>query len=162
MGVQHLEALHGITFTPEALVDDRHFSYGEFSATIDLQSVARGEPMHHRWSAWGTAFLTLEGEFDGRWFGIVDGLALPAPQLTHPFVVGFSRKTGDSDEDVRHALRAFEWERSVLMEDIEVLADLHFRPGPIMRSDKHIARYYEFLRRYPRAHPSLGFINLFP
>jgi hypothetical protein len=79
--------------------------------------------------------------------------------LTHTFIVGFSRRTGDSDKDAQHARTAFEWERSILMEDVEVLADLHFRPGPITRSDSHVARYYEFLRNYPRAHPSGEFIN---
>jgi phenylpropionate dioxygenase-like ring-hydroxylating dioxygenase large terminal subunit len=159
MDVQHLEALHGITFKPEALVDDRHFSYGEFSATIDLPNTFRGEKMHTRWSTWGTGLFTLEGELDDRWFGVVDGIALPAPQLTRTFIVGLARRTGNIQDDSRHAREAFEWERDVLLEDVEVLADLHFRPGPITRSDMHVARYYEYLRNYPRAHPSRDFIN---
>ncbi|MBY8886998.1 Rieske 2Fe-2S domain-containing protein [Streptomyces sp. PTM05] len=159
MDIQHLEALHGVQFDPADLVDDRNFLYEKYRAQIKLRNEFRGELMETVWSTWGTSFFTLEGEIDGRWFAIIDGLALPAPGLTQAFIVGLAERTDDAEADARQALKAFEWERSVLLEDIEVLADLHFRPGPVTRSDTHVARFYEYLRKYPRAHPSRDFIN---
>jgi hypothetical protein len=36
---------------------------------------------------------------------------------------------------------------------------IRFRPGTLTRSDLTFARYLEFLRKYPRAHPSAEYIK---
>ncbi|MEI2732506.1 MAG: Rieske 2Fe-2S domain-containing protein [Dermatophilaceae bacterium] len=156
MDMQHLQALHGVAFDPEFLVDDRYFTYTEFSSFVDMSGNMRGTDLSTVSGVWGTSFFTLEGEIDGEWFAVLDALALPSPQRTQVFIVGFSHAPAGNEQKAR---RAFQWEYDVLMEDIEVLASLHFRPGPLTRSDTHVAKFFEYLRRYPRAHPSADFIT---
>jgi hypothetical protein len=36
---------------------------------------------------------------------------------------------------------------------------MHFKPGALTRSDRALSRYLKDLRRFPRAHPSVDFIN---
>ena len=41
----------------------------------------------------------------------------------------------------------------------EALPTMRFRPGTLTKSDRTLARYFQFLRGYPRAHPSRPFIT---
>jgi hypothetical protein len=44
-------------------------------------------------------------------------------------------------------------------EDKEILNTIHYRPGTLTRGERTLAQDLQFLRRYPRAHPSASFIN---
>jgi hypothetical protein len=36
---------------------------------------------------------------------------------------------------------------------------MHFTPGTLTKSDKSLARFIEFLRGLPRAHPAVEFMS---
>ena len=43
-------------------------------------------------------------------------------------------------------------------EDIPILQTIRFQPGTLTQSDKALAKFFQYLRSYPRAHPSAEFI----
>ncbi|MFJ9752896.1 Rieske 2Fe-2S domain-containing protein [Streptomyces chartreusis] len=157
--IQHLEALHGTEYDPQVLLGDEAFTATEFSTFIELKCARYGTAMHYKYGVWGTSFFTLEAEIGGRWYGVVDALAMPSPGKTRTYILGFAQKTGDDLADAAQAASAFCWERDVLIEDLPVFQNLHFRPGPPTKSDRSVVKFYEYLRKYPRAHPSADFIN---
>jgi hypothetical protein len=44
-------------------------------------------------------------------------------------------------------------------EDKPILDSIHHRVGPMTRGDTTLSRYFDLLRKYPRAHPSADFIK---
>jgi len=44
-------------------------------------------------------------------------------------------------------------------EDTENLNSIHYRSGTLTEGDRTLSRYLQFLRKYPRAHPSGPFIH---
>ena len=44
-------------------------------------------------------------------------------------------------------------------EDEEILKRLKFKPGTLTRADAGLARFLDYIRNFPRAHPSADFIN---
>ena len=66
-----------------------------------------------------------------------------------------------SDEASTEAfLRAVtQLEMNVVGEDIPIVNTIHFRPGTLTRSDETLARFFQYLRDYPRCHPSAEFIT---
>lgn len=157
--IQHLEALHGTDYDASLLLSDDIFTNTKYSAFIKLKCHRNGTPMDYDYGVWGTSFFTLEAEINDRWYGVVDGLAMPSPGKTKTYIVGFARRTGNPLADAQQAAAAFCWERDVLLEDLPVFEHLHFRPGPPTKSDRSVVKFYDYLRRYPRAHPSAEFIN---
>ena len=46
----------------------------------------------------------------------------------------------------------------ILGEDVGVFTTMRFEPGNLTRSDRVLGRFFEYLRAYPRAHPSAPWI----
>jgi hypothetical protein len=51
-----------------------------------------------------------------------------------------------------------ELSRKVIGEDEPILRSIRFAHGHLTRSDKALAKFLDYLRAYPRAHPSAQFI----
>ena len=49
--------------------------------------------------------------------------------------------------------------RRTVGEDKDILNTIHYRQGLLTASDKSLGRFLVYLRKFPRAHPSAGFIN---
>ena len=43
--------------------------------------------------------------------------------------------------------------RQLIAEDAPVLDTIRFRPGVLVASDRHLARFFQYVRRFPRAQP---------
>jgi hypothetical protein len=43
--------------------------------------------------------------------------------------------------------------RRLLAEDAPVLDTIRFRPRVLVASDRHLARFFKYVREFPRAHP---------
>jgi hypothetical protein len=44
-------------------------------------------------------------------------------------------------------------------EDRDILNNIRYAPGHLIKIDKSIGRFFQYLRDYPRAHPSRDFIH---
>lgn len=154
--VQHIRVLHQIQFDAEdpgaqAQWTDHSMVY-RFAGTH-----AMGERIDMTVGIYGTTIFYQSAVVNGKWFGFMSPMALPRPQRTRGFLVTAVRK--DEPDAEAHLQNMMELERRVLGEDVAILRGLHFKPGTLTASDKTLARFLQFLSRYPRAHPSREFIR---
>jgi hypothetical protein len=49
--------------------------------------------------------------------------------------------------------------RRTVGEDKDILNTIHYRQGLLTRADKSLGKFLNYIRKFPRAHPSAGFIN---
>lgn len=157
--MQHIEVVHGISFDggmPHDKVEwTSHSMMYEFTGRH-----RQGEPIGFRVGIFGTSIFFQEGEMNGNWFGFLAPFALPKPGETHAFLVSAVRADLGSDAEIDSALSAAtELEKRVTFEDVPILETARFRPGTLTKSDRSLARFLEYLRKYPRAHPSGEFIR---
>lgn len=156
--MQHIKALHGITFEPE----DPHdaVEWTDHSMLYDFRGRhAKGELIQFRVGIYGTNIFYQSGTINGRWFGCMTPFGLPRPGQTRVFaIIGARKAEGDQASTAAFLRSVTELEMRVVSEDMPVLSTIHFRPGALTRSDRTLARFLQYLREYPRCHPSANFI----
>jgi nitrite reductase/ring-hydroxylating ferredoxin subunit len=157
--MQHIKALHGVTFDQE----DPHDSveWTDHSMLYDFKGRhAKGQPIEYRIGIFGNNIFYQSGTIEGRWFGAMTPFGLPRPGQTRVFAIIAARKDEGDEASTAAFLRAVtQLEMEVVGEDIPIVNTIHFRPGTLTRSDRTLARFFQYLRDYPRCHPSADFIN---
>lgn len=157
--MQHIRYLHGVQINGDnphdAVVWTDHSLMYEFSGTH-----VTGEPVHHRVGIFGTSLYFQQTVFAGRWFGFLApfGLVRPGKSLVY-FVVCTRRDSGSPEEVDRFLEQITELETRVVLDDLANMQTIHFRAGMLTRADLTLARFFDYLRKYPRAHPSKEFIR---
>jgi hypothetical protein len=73
-------------------------------------------------------------------------------------IIAARRPDGDEVSTTAFLKAVSELEMQVVREDLPVVNTIHFRPGTLTRSDLTLARFFQYLRDYPRCHPSAEFI----
>ena len=58
-----------------------------------------------------------------------------------------------------HLAETIRVSRRTIMEDKDILNTIHYRQGVMTRGDTSLSRFLKYVREYPRAHPSAGFIR---
>jgi hypothetical protein len=111
----------------------------------------------------GTSLYWQEGPYGESWLGGMVGFALPEPGKHQVFAVLALKKGGDTPAERERLKQSFEIAEGLMYrtvyEDKDILNTIHYRPGALTKGDRTLARYVDFLRRYPRAHPSAAFIR---
>jgi hypothetical protein len=104
-----------------------------------------------------------EGTLDGRWYGYIAPRALPQPGHCELYFILVTHKGAGGPEgeaDAREfAKNVLATEMEVGAQDLPILQTLKFRPGYLMAADRQVAKFFDYLRRFPRAHPSGPFIR---
>ena len=157
--IQHIKALHNITFDQED--PDEEIEWTAHSMLYDFKGRhANGEPIEYRVGIFGTSIFYQSSTINGRWFGFIAPFALPRPGQMKTYFIIAARKA-DSDEASTQAFlqSVMDLEKKVVMEDVPIMQGIHFKPGTLTRSDKALAKFLQYLRNYPRAHPSAEFIS---
>jgi phenylpropionate dioxygenase-like ring-hydroxylating dioxygenase large terminal subunit len=142
---QHLRTLHGLS-----AVDPDAVTVGEHS--LEYRIEAPSFVQHGRITGVNTFSQHLViGDQD--LFMLFTG----AP-IAHGRSMGFYcfgvRETGDGQAGAAAKLdnlRGFV--RRLLAEDAPVLDTIRFRPRVLVASDRHLARFFKYVREFPRAHP---------
>jgi hypothetical protein len=156
--MQHIKALHNITF--HQTDPDEEIEWTNHSMLYDFQGKhANGEPIAYRVGIYGTTIFYQSSVFNGRWFGCLAPLGMPRPGQTKAYLVIAARKA-DSAPAATAAFVDFamDLEKKVVSEDVPILQTIRFKPGTLTKSDKALAKFLQYLRDYPRAHPSAEFI----
>jgi len=160
--MQHLKTVHGARFhgeDPHDLVawDDWGFSY---SIIADDQV---GVPISWRVGIRGTSLFQQEGPYGDFWLGAIAGMGIPRPGQCTVFSIQALRKIDGPDAgailEERFARAESLMRRTIDAEDLAILNTIHYRPGALTPSDKTLGAYLNFVRHYPRAHPSAEFIR---
>jgi nitrite reductase/ring-hydroxylating ferredoxin subunit len=157
--MQHIKALHGITF--DQADPDEDIDWTDYSMLYDFKGRhANGEPIEYRVGIFGTSLFYQSSIFNGRWFGCLAPLGLPRPGRCKVYAVIVARKAdGDAAANDAFINFAMNLEKKVISEDVPIMQTIHFRPGTLTKSDKALSKFLQYLRNYPRAHPSAAFIS---
>lgn len=153
--MQHLKVVHKIQFG----VDDPHdlvnwhefgleFSYaGLHQGGVTLKNTAgiRGNSIFYRW-----------GIYDDFWRASVTAFGLPRPGQHIVYSCNLVKKGPDAQRqlDITRAIG-----QRTVNEDRDILNTIHYRQGVMTKGDTSLAKFFSYLRKYPRAHPSAPFIN---
>lgn len=157
--MQHIKALHGVTFDQED--PDEDIEWTAHSMLYDFKGRhANGEPIEYRIGIYGTSIFYQSSIFDGRWFGFLAPFGLPRPGQATTYMIVVAHKS-DSDTASTEAFLQFamQLEKKVVGEDVPIMQTIHFQPGTLTKSDKALSKFFQYLRDYPRAHPSAEFIT---
>lgn len=154
--VQHIRVLHRIEFDSDdpgaAARWTEHSMVYRFTGRH-----AQGEPIEMDVGIYGTTVFYQSASYAGKWFGFVSPMGLPRAQRTTGYLAICVRR--DEPDAEAHARAMLALERRVVAEDGPVLSTIRFRPGALTASDRTLARFLDYLAKYPRAHPSRDFIR---
>ena len=161
--MQHLKVVHKTQFAtpdPHDVVkwDDWGFRYTVIAAHQG------GIPIEWKLGIRGTSLFWQEGPYGDFWLGGMVGFGLPRPGMHEVYAILALDVAQAGDEDPEAVLTArFDVAEQLMHrtinEDKDILNTIHYRPGTLTRGDRTLARYLQFLREYPRAHPSGPFID---
>lgn len=163
--MQHLKALHGVTFFhdyPHSLVN-----WHQWGFDYDFEGITgedKGQaPLSWNLGILGSNIFFQMGTHTGRWYGVFIPFSCPKPQKSEVFMTIVTTK-GDGSPAAIAAAEAFldemmAFEQTILNEDSPILNTIRYKPGTLTKSDRPLAKFLTYLRDYPRAHPSIDFIN---
>ncbi|HVK65278.1 MAG TPA: Rieske 2Fe-2S domain-containing protein [Polyangium sp.] len=157
--VQHIRVVHGFKFDKGEPAENMVIT--DHSMMYDFDGIHPAGPrVTFRVGIFGTTLFYQSSFFNGRWYGYIAPFGMPAPGQTKVYYVLATRKS-EGDEASQKELLDFAMgvQRQILADDAPILRGVHFRPGTLTKSDTALARFLEYLRKFPRAHPSAEFIR---
>jgi nitrite reductase/ring-hydroxylating ferredoxin subunit len=142
---QHLRALHGLP-----VVDPDGVTVGEHS--IEYRIEAPGFLQEGRITGVNT-FSQHLAIGDQHLFMLFTGAPI-AHGHTRGFYTYGVRDTGQGRDGVAERLAELgAFVRQLIAEDAPVLDTIRFRPRMLVASDRHLARFFKYVREFPRAQP---------
>jgi phenylpropionate dioxygenase-like ring-hydroxylating dioxygenase large terminal subunit len=159
LDLQHIKVVHGWRFLdgtdPVATVND-------FDVGYDLKAMTpQGTTVAYRLAIFGTNILGYFGTFDGREVrAIYTAAPLPNGHSTSYIITATPRGADQIDTIEAFLDRVTAARENVINEDWPILSRIgHPRSRLFTRSDRQLARFVTYLRKFPRAHPSAEFIT---
>lgn len=156
--IQHIISLHRVAF--EGKPPEERIEWGDYDMQYDFEGrYDTGTYVSWRVGVFGTSLYYQSSDLAGRWFGFLVPMGLPRPGFAKNFMVVAVDKTDDPAADRDFLELALLTEMGIVGEDTHIMTTMKFRPGTLTKSDKALGKYFDFLRAYPRAHPSAPFIR---
>jgi phenylpropionate dioxygenase-like ring-hydroxylating dioxygenase large terminal subunit len=157
---QHISVVHGFRFKAKDPMEMITWEEWGFRMKIDAYHQANENIV---WEAgiYGSSTFMQQGTVDGWWLGIAAAFSMPRPGRHNVFISVLVRNVeSDGGKSIAERLDygKFLLARTAA-EDKPILDSIHHRVGYLTKADTALARYFEFLRTYPRAHPSRDFIR---
>jgi nitrite reductase/ring-hydroxylating ferredoxin subunit len=157
--MQHIQVVHGISF--DNGMPHQDVEWTPHSMVYHFRGKMRdGTVIEFRVGIFGTNIYWQDGYVDGRWFGFVAPMGLPAPGKSRLF---FAVAVGADDADPEGAQAfldaMYDMEVRIATEDLPIIERARFRPGTLTKADRTLGRFLQYLRDHPRAHPSADFIG---
>ena len=160
--MQHLKTVHGASLKgedPHALVKWEDWGF-HYSIIADHQG---GVPIEWKLSIHGTTLFHQQGPYGDMWLGAMAAMGLPRPGQCGVFVIQALQKTEGPEAtrilEERLEKAVYLMRRTIDAEDLAILNTIHYRPGALTKGDTTLGAYLNFVRRYPRSHPSAEFIK---
>ncbi len=157
--LQHLRAVHGIKLDDVAI--NKAIEWNDYGMAYHLSgAMPTGEQLEFNLRITGTTVFSQTGTLNGRWYGYMAGLAMPQPGQTRVYTIEMVRRDEGNPQSTRALLEFLHaFETGILEQDLPIMMGAHFRPGVLSSADKALARFFEYIRSFPRAHPSADFIR---
>jgi nitrite reductase/ring-hydroxylating ferredoxin subunit len=160
--MQHIRELHGISFEGGEPYEEVRWSSVGFM--YDFKGKHWDDKtVENTVGIFGTSFFYQSTLFEGQWFGGLAPMGLLRPGASNVYLVIATHKGDGSPEALEEAEKlndfAMDLEKKVVAQDAPIMASIRYAPGTFTKSDRVLARYLDFVRDYPRAHPSAPFIR---
>lgn len=155
--IQHVVLLHKFDISGENPA--KAVEWTNHSMFYQLDGAWKGRRMDVRAGIVGTSMYFQTGTLDGRWFGFMTAMGLAGPRDTRLFSVFAAQRSNDEAGDKAFLQDARQHELDIAMEDAQIGQTIRFKVGSLTRSDSTLARFLQYVRTFPRAHPSVEFIN---
>jgi phenylpropionate dioxygenase-like ring-hydroxylating dioxygenase large terminal subunit len=153
--MQHLKVVHKIKF--EAEEPHELVKWYDFGFEFSYRGLHQGDvPIENTAGIRGTSVFYRWGMYDGFWRCNVTGFSLPRPGQHNVFSCSLVLAGPKSAEHLESVLAI---SRRTVGEDKDILNTIHYRQGLLTRADKSLGKFLNYIRKFPRAHPSAGFIN---
>jgi phenylpropionate dioxygenase-like ring-hydroxylating dioxygenase large terminal subunit len=153
--MQHIKVLHKVTFNgedPHKLVKWSKFGFEYTYKGIDQGGVLTDYTLGIQ----GTNIFFRYGMYEDFWRGSIAGFALPRPGKLMMYSINLVPKGPNAEKNLETAT----WlSNRTLSEDRDIMNTLHYKPGHLTRGDTSLSKFLNYLRKYPRAHPSAEFIR---
>ena len=164
---QHFRFLHDFEIDFESV--GQSFRWHPNGLSMELPAVLPGRHVAgsvvYRITHVGTNLTTVDATIDGQNAYVMIGFGIPRPGETEIFTIVAAPSAG-ADGAAENALSAggvLDQVEAVFglmgSEDNPVLATAHVMPGAFTATDRHLIHFLQYVRTYPRAHPSQDFIQ---
>ena len=163
--LNHTQFLHGPEFAPQFEIPEMRFTdySGHYSVDQDLYFDASGVFRELHANIYGTNIVQLETIINNMWTGGTASLVALGPNSCEAYGINAVKKAdvpGQSPEACQQVLDGLKaMNMQVMAEDQSVYQNIRFVQGTLLEVDRELARYFDYLRRYPRANPGRQFIN---
>lgn len=156
--LQHIRVVHHIEIEHDPV---EGIEWTDHSMLYDFKGIhASGHQIEFRVGIFGTSLFYQSSSFNGRWYGYMAPLGMPSPGRTKLYYVLAARRSDGSERETEELLNfAMAVQRQIISDDAPILQTIRFKPGTLTKSDKALAQFLEYLRRFPRAHPAADFIR---
>ena len=157
---QHISVVHGFRFKAADPMDTVTWEKWGLRMKIDAYHQANEDL---KWEAgiYGSSIFFQQGMVDGWWLGIAAGFSLPRPGTHYVYISVLVRDI--PEEGGKSIKERLEYGKMLLArtaaEDKPILDTIHHKVGYLTKADTALSRYFDFLRNFPRAHPSRDFIS---
>jgi phenylpropionate dioxygenase-like ring-hydroxylating dioxygenase large terminal subunit len=153
--MQHFKAVHKIKFDHE----DPHelYAWHEFGFHFRyVGSEQDGAASNYELGIRGTTIFYRYGTHIDFYRASIVAFGVPRPGQLVAYSVNGVRKGPRQQEhlDLANSISA-----RTLNEDKHIMDTIHYRPGHLTKDDKSLSRFLNYVRKYPRAHPSANFIR---
>ena len=156
--IQHIKTLHRISFAGKDPYEEVQWT--DFSMRYSFEGFFdSGTSASWDVGIYGTSLYYQSAWLEGRWFGFMVPMGLPEPGSTRNYFVVAAERSDDASKDEEFIDQCILTEMGIVGEDTHIMESLRFRPGTLTRSDRVIGRFFDYLRGYPRAHPSAPWIR---
>jgi phenylpropionate dioxygenase-like ring-hydroxylating dioxygenase large terminal subunit len=157
--MQHIRYLHGVEFKGENPHEEVYWTDHSMGYSFE-GTTPMGDPYHHDIGIVGTTLYHQNSVVGGRWFGFAAPFGLVRPGRSTTYLVVCARKDmGTAEEIDKYLDWVIELETRIVLDDMINMQTIHFRPGTLTRSDLTLGRFFDYMRAFPRAHPSRDFIK---
>jgi len=157
--MQHIRYLHGIDIHGDNPHENVEWTDHSMFYNFDGTHVT-GAPVRHRIGIVGTSLYYQSTDLAGRWFGFVAPFGLVRPGQSTVYITVCARKDMGTAAEIEQFLKEVaEMEERVVLDDLMNMQTIHLQPGTLTRSDLTLGRFFDYMRNYPRSHPSGEFIR---
>lgn len=157
--IQHVRLLHQFEFVTDIDSIPAAVEWTDHSMFYSLHAKAKGQDFNVRAGILGTTVFFQTGTLNGRWFGFYTGFGMPRPAITKTFAILAVEKTDDEEGDKAFLNYARDLEISIAAEDLELAKTMRYVQGALTQRDAVLGRFLNYVRKYPRVHPSADFIR---
>lgn len=153
--MQHIKVVHKVSFDgadPHQLLNWKEFGFDYTYSGLDQGDV----PTCYTLGIGGTSIFYRFGTYGEFWRGSIVGFGLPRPGHMTMYAINAVLKGPGAMERLATATQL---SRRTMSEDKPIMDKLHYKPGYLIEGDQSLARFLNYVRKYPRAHPSADFIR---